>query len=98
MTGTTPTRRKKEENSPVRKKEEETGRPVNHHAGNAIAETKDAKRVAEATRFVGGEKKDVQKKESVNAADVVDLTTTTREEQERSRVQTFANTASTTVR
>ena len=83
MTGTTPTRRKKEEKSPVRKKEEETGRPVNHHAGNAIAETKDAKRVAEATRFVGGEKKDVQKKESVNAADVVDLTTTTREEEEK---------------
>ena len=87
MTGTTPTRRKKEEKSPVRKKEEETGRPVNHHAGNAIAETKDAKRVAEATRFdstfVGGEKK-----ESVNAAaDVVDLTTTTttttREEEEK---------------
>ena len=60
--------------------------------GNAAikAETKDAKRVAEATRFdstfVGGEKK-----ESVNAAaDVVDLTTTTtttttttREEEEK---------------
>ena len=86
MTGTPPTRRKKEE--------ETRGGPVmiQHDAkegkGNAAikAETKDAKRVAEATRFdstfVGGEKK-----ESVNAAaDVVDLTTTTtttREEEEK---------------
>jgi len=64
MTGTTPTRRKKEEKSPVRKKEEETGRPVNHHAGNAIAETKDARESPRRRDLSEGKRKMYKRKKA----------------------------------